>query len=416
MTTAPSTAPATRRRLGEWMAREESHMAAYREAIAAAARAHAGERLRTPAVQALAQLFDDDPVLRMNLTRAIGEAREAGRTLGYASIGELMTVIDHLMTYTPPFSESSLIVCPLNAFLDWPMCMPSGHAVFRDPTVNAHLKQVLNVWCDFLGGPHSRTHLDTSPPDGWFCDEARKRLGLSQFQYREDQPHWGFDSWNDFFTRRFRAGARPVAAPDDAHVIVSACEAAPYHTESNVKIRDTFWIKGQPYSLRDIFTPARLPLAERFVGGDLYQAYLSAYNYHRWHAPVRGTVTHAYRVDGTYYSVAEADGPDPAGLNDSQGYMTAVAARAIVAIDCDDPGIGTVAAVFVGMGDVSSCVVEVVPGQRVDKGDEIGYFQYGGSTYCLLFEAGVIDRFLCAPPFDGDAPVVQVNTPVAIAR
>jgi phosphatidylserine decarboxylase len=53
--------------------------------------------------------------------------------------------------------------------------------------------------------------------------------------------------------------------------------------------------------------------------------------------------------------------------------MTAVAARAIVAIDSDDPGIGTVAAVFIGMGDVSSCVIEVVPGQRVDKGEEIGY-------------------------------------------
>ncbi|EGD05308.1 phosphatidylserine decarboxylase-related protein [Burkholderia sp. TJI49] len=407
---------ATRRRLGAWLAGEEAHMAAYRRRIAADAQAHAGDRLRTPAVQELARLFDDNAVLQMGLSRAIDEARDAGHDLGYGSIGELMTVIDHLMTYTPPFSEASLIVCPLNAFLDWPMCMPSGYPVFRDAAVNAHLKRVLTVWCDFLGGPHSRVHLDTTPPDGWFCEEARRRVGLSQFQYREDQPHWGFDSWNDFFTRRFRAGARPVAAPDDSHVIVSACEASPYHTESNLQLRDRFWIKAQPYSLRDIFTPARLPLAERFVGGDLYQAYLSAYNYHRWHAPVRGTVTHAYRIDGTYYSALDAEGEDPAGLNDSQGYMTAVAARAVVAIACDDPAIGTVAAVFVGMGDVSSCVIDVVPGQHVDKGDEIGYFQYGGSTYCLLFEAGVIDRFLYAPPFDGDAPVVQVNSSVAIAR
>lgn len=96
--------------------------------------------------------------------------------------------------------------------------------------------------------------------------------------------------------------------------------------------------------------------------------------------------------------------------------MTAVAARAVIAIDCDDPGIGTVVGVFVGMGDVSSCVIEVVPGQRIDKGDEIGYFQYGGSTYCLLFEPGVIDHFLYAPPFDDDTPVVQVNASVAITR
>ncbi|MBR8303297.1 phosphatidylserine decarboxylase family protein [Burkholderia dolosa] len=416
MSNEQNTPSANRRRLGGWMTSEESHMAAFREKIAAEARAHAGERLRTPAVQELARLFDDNAVLHMGLARAIDEALASGRQLGYTSIGELMTVIDHLMTYTPPFSESSLIVCPLNAFLDWPMCMPSGRAVFRDAAVNAHLKRVLNVWCEFLGGPHSRAHLDTSPPNGWFCEEARKRIGMSQFEYREDQPHWGFDSWNDFFTRRFRAGMRPVAAPDDPHVIVSACEASPYNAETNVKLRDKFWIKQQPYSLRDIFTPGRMSLAERFVGGDLYQAYLTAYNYHRWHAPVRGVVTHAYRVDGTYYSVADAEGVDPSGLNDSQGYMTAVAARAIVAISSDDPGIGTVAAVFVGMGDVSSCVIEVVPGQRVDKGDEIGYFQYGGSTYCLLFEPGVIDRFLYAPPFDGQPPVVQVNASVAIAR
>ncbi|PRF28883.1 phosphatidylserine decarboxylase [Burkholderia multivorans] len=405
---------AGRRRLGGWLAGEEKHMAAFRTRIAADARARAGERLRTPAVQELARLFDDHAVLHMGLSRAIDEALATGRDLGYRSIGELMTVIDYLMTYTPPFSESSLIVCPLNAFLDWPMCMPSGRAVFRDATVNAHLKRVLNVWCDFLGGPHSRDHLVTTAPDGWLSEEARKRIGLSQFQYREDQPHWGFDSWNDFFTRRFRAGARPVASPDDSHVIVSACEAAPYHTATNLQLRDRFWIKGQPYSLRDIFTPARLPLAEHFVGGDLYQAYLAAYNYHRWHAPIRGTVTHAYRIDGTYYSIADVEGEDPSGLNDSQGYMTAVATRAIVAIASDDPGLGTVAAVFVGMGDVSSCVIEVVPGQHVEKGDEIGYFQFGGSTYCLLFEPGVIDRFLHAP--SDDAPPVQVNAAVALAR
>ena len=64
-----------------------------------------------------------------------------------------------------------------------------------------------------LGGPHSRAHLDTSAPDGWFCDAASKRIGLSQFQYRDDQPHGGFTSWNDFFTRRFRDGARPSRRP-----------------------------------------------------------------------------------------------------------------------------------------------------------------------------------------------------------
>ena len=58
--------------------------------------------------------------------------------------------------------------------------------------------------------------------------------------------------WNDFFTRRFRDGARPVAAPDDDNVIVAACESTPFSIRTDVKRRDEFWLKTQPYSLEDM--------------------------------------------------------------------------------------------------------------------------------------------------------------------
>lgn len=76
--------------------------------------------------------------------RAIDEACAKGYELGYTNIDELMNVIDCLMTYAPPFSEANLIHCPLNAVLDWPMCMPSGYALFRDQAFNAQLKRMLN--------------------------------------------------------------------------------------------------------------------------------------------------------------------------------------------------------------------------------------------------------------------------------
>ncbi|MBB5447678.1 hypothetical protein HDG38_006323 [Paraburkholderia sp. WSM4177] len=44
--------------------------------------------------------------------------------------------------------------------------MPSGDALFPDPALNAQRKHVLNRWCGFLSGPHSREHLNTSSPDG----------------------------------------------------------------------------------------------------------------------------------------------------------------------------------------------------------------------------------------------------------
>lgn len=79
----------------------------------------------------------------------------------------------------------------------------------------------------------------------------------------------------------------------------------------------------------------------------------------------------AYLVDGTHYSDAESKGEDPDGLNDSQGYISAVAARAVIVIDCDDPAIGEVGRVFIGMAEVSSCVIGALLGQRVRKGDEL---------------------------------------------
>ncbi|SDJ47937.1 Phophatidylserine decarboxylase [Paraburkholderia steynii] len=144
------------------------------------------------------------PVLRMDLINAIDEAHEAGFQLGYASIDELMCIVDYMITYAPPFSESSLIHCPLNALLDWPMCMPSGYALFRDPALNAQLRRVLTYWSGFPSGPYSRTHLNADAPGGWLSAEADAKIGLSQFLCDPNEAYWGFPSWNGFFTHQFR--------------------------------------------------------------------------------------------------------------------------------------------------------------------------------------------------------------------
>jgi phosphatidylserine decarboxylase len=404
-----------RRRLGGWLPSNEQALGEYRRTIAQRALRRDPGAPRAGVVHDLAQLVKNDPVLRMAASRSIDEARGQGYELGYTNIDELMAVIDYLMTYAPPFSESSLVHCPLNAVLDWPMCMPSGYALFRDQDFNAHLKRVLTYWCGFLSGPYSRMHLNDDT-DGWFSQEAIEKTRIHEFLCDPREPFWGFSSWNSFFTRQFRPGARPVAGAGDSKIIVSACEASPYAIRHEVQLHDRFWIKGQPYSLQEMFTASQREVAKRFDGGSVYQAFLSACNYHRWHAPVSGTIEKAYLIDGTYYSALEAEGEEPGGLNDSQGYTTAVAARAVIVIDCDDEALGSVACLFVGMAEVSSCVIEAMPGQHVDKGDELGFFQYGGSTYCLIFQPGVISHFVPQPPFDDKASPVQVNAHLATAR
>ena len=86
-----------------------------------------------------------------------------------------------------------------------------------------------------------------------------------------------------------------MAAPDDDKVIVSACESTPYGISVDVQGQDRFWIKSQPYSLEDML--ANDESVEELVGGTVYQAFLSAFNYHRWHSPVAGAIVRAFVVE-----------------------------------------------------------------------------------------------------------------------
>ena len=117
--------------------------------------------------------------------------------------------------------------------------------------INAMFRKILRVWCDFLSSPESLYVLNDSPR-GWKCASARKSTRIEQYQHRPREKHWGFTSWNDYFTRRFKPGDRPIADPDDDKVIVNACESTPYALKTNVKRHDRFWVKAQPYSLQDM--------------------------------------------------------------------------------------------------------------------------------------------------------------------
>ncbi|HEX4256572.1 MAG TPA: phophatidylserine decarboxylase associated domain-containing protein, partial [Streptosporangiaceae bacterium] len=309
------------------------------------------------------------------------------------------------------------VATPLGAVLDWTMGTRAGFAAYRDPRINAMIKKILNAWCEFLSSGDSLYALNDSP-SGWKSAEARQAIGIEQYEHDPKDEHWGFTSWNDFFTRRFKDGERPVASPDDDKVIVSACESTPYGISTGVKRRDRFWIKSQPYSLADML--ANDESVDQFIGGTVYQAFLSATDYHRWHSPVAGTIVRAFVQEGTYYSEPDSEGADAVEPTNSQSYLAHVAARAIMVIEADDPVIGQLAFVAIGMSDVSSCLIgsKVTPGYHVAKGEELGYFQYGGSTHCLVFRPGAIAEFALPAipqPHDPDAPLMRVRSRLAIA-
>jgi phosphatidylserine decarboxylase len=167
---------------------------------------------------------------------------------------------------------------------------------------------------------------------------------------------------------------------------------------------------------------ARDPWASQFVGGTIYQAFLSALSYHRWHSPVSGVVKKRYVIPGTYYSeplyddFTDTESADPLGESTSQGYITAAATRGVVFIEADNPKIGLIALLFVGMAEVSTSEITVKEGQRVEKGDQLGMFHFGGSTHCLMFREGVDVTGFPESQEEGRTVNVPVRGRLAVVR
>ncbi len=391
----------------------ESWLAGHRERVEAR-----GEQVVLhPVLTEFQELIDTDPLVRMYLNQMIAQvpSTKPYRKRHLENVPQLLGLINEVLTMAPEFSEDAMVITPLNAILDWTMGTPAGFAAFRHPRINAMLKKVLTAWCEFLDSPDSRYVLNESP-SGWKSAAAQRAIGIEQFEHDPADEHWGFTSWNDFFTRRFKDGQRPVAAPDDDTVIANPCESTPYGIATNIARQERFWIKSQPYSLQDML--ANDESVDQFVGGTVYQAFLSAIDYHRWHSPVAGTIVRAFTLDGTYYSEADSEGTDAIEPTNSQSYMAHMASRAIILIEADDPVIGLVAFVPVGMSEVSSCVIDpnVMPGYHIAKGEELGYFQFGGSTHCLVFGPGVIANFALEAipqPHDPNAPLMLVRSKLA---
>lgn len=385
-------------RVGKWLPSDQAHLDAWMRKHIQDVDAKPG--IQHPVIEEFKNLIETDPVVFMLFHQMFEEIpknphyRKTPTGVGQIrDYKHMLLLINAIMTTAPEFSTSGLVGFPINAILDWPMGTGSGSAAFLNDKVNAQLKKVLNEWGRFLQSKESRYVLSDDPRSGWFGKGARKAMPNFTTEYVCDpgKPYHGFASWDDFFTRRFREGQRPVASPGNDAVIVNACESAPYKIARNVKRQDRFWIKSQPYSL--IHMMAGDGLTDQFVGGTIYQAFLSALSYHRWHSPVSGKIVKAYVKDGSYYAEAMSMGFDPAGPNNSQSFITDVATRALIFIEADNPAIGLMCFMAIGMAEVSTCEITVQVGQRVQKGEQLGMFHFGGSTHCLIFRPQVRIEF-----------------------
>ena len=217
--------------------------------------------------------------------------------------------------------------------------------------------QVSKLAGRYLSSAHSK----------WLISKFIERNEINMDIYEECD----YSSFNDFFTRKIKPDCRPV--PEDLDVLISPCDclATVYPIQENT----TFSIKNTEYTLRSLLRSPRL--AKRFRGGYAYVLRITVEDYHRYLYSVSGKQSKNYHIDGTFHTVNPiANDYLPIYKENTREY-TVIHSKEF----------GDVLQMEVGallVGKISNHKQSTV----VTRGEEKGFFEYGGSTIVVLTQKG----------------------------
>ena len=183
-----------------------------------------------------------------------------------------------------------------------------------------------------------------------------------------------FHSYNDFFTRSLKPGQRPVA--EDESVLVSPCDGKV--TVSRIGSDSCFFIKDTPYTLERLLKNGKL--AERYLGGYAVIIRLTVDDYHHYCYVADGEKSPAVKIPGVFHTV------NPAANDVYQIYHENTREYCLL----KTRQFGTITMMEVGAMMVGK-ITNSEPGScQVKKGEEKGYFEFGGSTIVLLLQHGKV--------------------------
>lgn len=279
-------------------------------------------------------------------------------------------------------------------------------------------------WGSYLDTPESFNEeilksFMTKAPQYRVQDSMITRYG----KYIPNNPS-GWISFNQFFARALNGGLRPITLPMSNFSVASGAdctfmETFPIDADSNVisgetapRIKFTHSIGN----IKDLLKES--PYAEHFANGTYVHYFLNTFSYHRFHAPVSGTLRECRTVRGlTYLDVKiKDDGTFDAPDSALDGYEFQQA-RGLTIWDTTTSkygNVGLIACLPVGMAQVSSAVMTGTTNKEYLKGDEFGFFQFGGSDIILLFQEGALEQLSATDPkgyiFNGEE-VAKCKTP-----
>lgn len=183
-----------------------------------------------------------------------------------------------------------------------------------------------------------------------------------------------FTSFNDFFIRRLKPEARPV--DEDSNVLVSPGDGKILaYAEAS---KNDFIVKGSRFNVLQFLGDSIL--AQKYIHGGIVVLRLCPSDYHRYHFPINGKISFPTIIDGDYYSV------NPIALSKRLDIFCENK-REYVLISTHE--FGDIVMAEVGATMVGS-IIQTYDGSLATKGEEKGFFKFGGSSVVLLFEKGKV--------------------------
>jgi phosphatidylserine decarboxylase len=202
-----------------------------------------------------------------------------------------------------------------------------------------------------------------------------------------------YPSFDAFFTRRLRPGARPIASES----LVSPADgqlSAAGAIEAGHRLR----VKAQHYDVGELL--ADHEAAARFISGSFCVVYLAPSDYHRVHSPVDGRVLQLRGIEGDYFPVNAIGERHISGLFVRNQRVTVTietqAHGLVVVVFVGAYIVGRISAAHLPFPAVPKGLHPLAPPPNVARGDELGAFHLG-STVVLLVESGAAIRRQLGP-------------------
>ena len=302
----------------------------------------------------------------MVLSNAVNSSLLQAGEPGLNNLEDLYKYLNNILTHIP--NEEALM--PSVRKFYFVLGKSPDDILKKDPKFNAWINEFVQARGSFLDTIESTETLQSfiNNPD-YNVDD-----------YIKDPSGWL--SYNQFLARQLKPGKRPIAERCNDSVIVSPADCT-YMGVWEIADDSTITVKGETYAVKSLLNGSNYK--DAFNKGIFTHGFLAITDYHRFHLPVSGVVKEVKKIAATTW-VTEEKKPDGSLENtDDVGFQfTHTRAHLII-----ESPIGLVAVIPVGMGHISSVVITAEEGTTLVKGDEWGYFAFGGSDIIMLFEKPV---------------------------